>query len=299
MHNIFISYASEDREQAHLLAEAFAARGWSVWWDRHVVPGEAFDTRIEQALDAAHCVVVLWSSASVASEWVKNEAAVGVERGVLVPAMIAAVKLPLEFRRKQTADLSGWQGEAEHAGFVSLCAGVSRVLGEAGPRVESATSRSTAVPAKKADGRGPARLMLIGVVAALLGTLALWLLLQPEHGDVGPHPPGPGRPVSPVAVTEASLAARIAGTYSGEVMADSKGGSRSDVSVTVTAIDGRSVRITSDYPRIPVVDVPLNRAGEHVLSAEGDTALTVDLARQPPQLIYSPHGELSFSGVRR
>ncbi|MBK7849504.1 MAG: hypothetical protein IPJ73_22130 [Zoogloea sp.] len=71
------------------------------------------------------------------------------------------------------------------------------------------------------------------------------------------------------------------------------------MSVTVTALDGRSVRITSDYPRIPVVDVSLTRAGEQVLSADGDTALTVDLARQPPQLIYSPHGELSFSGVRK
>jgi hypothetical protein len=122
MEDIFISYASEDREQARRFAEAFSARGWSVWWDRHIVPGEAFDTRIEQALDAARCVVVLWSASSVASEWVRNEAAVGAERGVLVPAMIEPVKLPLEFRRKQTADLSGWQGEAEHAGFASLCA---------------------------------------------------------------------------------------------------------------------------------------------------------------------------------
>ena len=53
MEDIFISYASEDRERARCLADAFAARGWSVWWDRHIVPGEAFDTRIEQALEAA------------------------------------------------------------------------------------------------------------------------------------------------------------------------------------------------------------------------------------------------------
>jgi hypothetical protein len=298
MEDIFISYASDDRERARLFAEAFAARGWSVWWDRHIVPGEAFDTRIEQALDAARCVVVLWSGASVASEWVKNEAAAGAERGVLVPAMIEPVKLPLEFRRKQTADLSGWQGEAEHAGFVSLCAGVSRVLGEAGQRVEGAASRGAALPVKRREGRRIAWMALLGVGVLLLGTLAVWRLQQSE-GDVGPRPPGPGRPVSAVVATEASLAERIAGTYSGDVMADSKGSSRSDVSVTVTAIDGRSVRITSDYPRIPVVDVPLTRAGEQVLSADGDTALTVDLARQPPQLIYSPHGELSFSGVRR
>ncbi|WP_374478044.1 toll/interleukin-1 receptor domain-containing protein [Zoogloea sp.] len=298
MEDIFISYASEDRERARLFAEAFAARGWSVWWDRHIVPGEAFDTRIEQALDAARCVVVLWSGASVASEWVRNEAAVGAERGVLVPAMIAAVKLPLEFRRKQTADLSDWQGDAAHAGFESLCAGVSRVLGEAGQRVAPAASRGAALPVKRMEGRRIAWMALLGAGVLLLGALGLRWLLH-DGGDVGPRPPGPGRPVETVVAAEASLAARIAGTYRGDVMADSKGSSRSDVSVTVTAIDGRSVRIASDYPRIPVVDVSLTRAGEQVLSADGDTALSVDLARQPPQLIYSPRGELSFSGVRR
>jgi hypothetical protein len=81
MEDIFISYASEDREQARRFAEAFAARGWSVWWDRHIVP-RRLSTRIEQALDAARCVVVLWSASSVASEWVRNEAAVGAEQGV-------------------------------------------------------------------------------------------------------------------------------------------------------------------------------------------------------------------------
>ena len=152
MEDIFISYASEDREQARRFAEAFAARGWSVWWDRHIVPGEAFDTRIEQALDAARCVVVLWSASSVASEWVRNEAAVGAERGVLVPAMIEPVKLPLEFRRKQTADLSGWQGEAEHAGFASLCAGVGRVLSEAGRLADPPLTRRAGGPPKGRAG---------------------------------------------------------------------------------------------------------------------------------------------------
>lgn len=299
MEDIFISYASEDRERARCLADAFAARGWSVWWDRHIVPGEAFDTRIEQALEAARCVVVLWSRSSAASEWVRNEAAVGAERGVLVPAMIEAVKLPLEFRRKQTADLSDWGGEAGHAGFMSLCQGVGRVLGWA-PR--PADSAGMAPPAAKgAGGRDPARFVMLVAGLVLAGGLTWWGL-SPRLGDAPgsvPRSAQPGQPVPASGVAEQSLAARIAGVYFGDVISDSKGSSQSDVRVTVSVVDGRSVRLSSDYARIPVVEVPLSRAGDFVISASGDTPLTVDLAKGAPQLGYSPHGELSFSGVRR
>jgi hypothetical protein len=69
MSDIFISYASADRERARLLADALAQKGWSVWWDRTIPPGEEFDQVIEEALDAAKCVVVLWSKTSTASSW--------------------------------------------------------------------------------------------------------------------------------------------------------------------------------------------------------------------------------------
>lgn len=131
MTDVFISYASEDRARAEMLAGALAALGWSVWWDRKIITGQAFDQAIEHALETASSVVVLWSRHAIASEWVKNEAAVAAERGVLVPGMIESVKLPLEFRRKQTADLTDWQGEASHSGFQALCAGVTAALGGA------------------------------------------------------------------------------------------------------------------------------------------------------------------------
>lgn len=244
MTDIFISYASEDRARAGQFAAAFEARGWAVWWDRRIVPGQAFDAAIEQALEAAKCVVVLWSPDSAASEWVKNEAAVGAERGVLVPAMIAPVKLPLEFRRKQTADLTDWRGAADHPGFASLCAAVEPLLGEA-PCAPVAP-----VPQSASAGEGE------------------W------------------------------SAARIAGVYRGAVVADSKGGSRNGVSVTVEFVDRYTVRLTSDYPRIPAVTVRVSQVGDRVLADGGDTALVVDPTRTPQRLDYSPHGELSFSGVR-
>lgn len=86
MSDIFISYASENREQAHKLASALETLGWSVWWDRHIITGQAYDQVIERELNDAKSVVVLWSGHSIASEWVKNEAAAAAERGVLLPA---------------------------------------------------------------------------------------------------------------------------------------------------------------------------------------------------------------------
>jgi hypothetical protein len=121
MTDIFISYAREDRERARMVAKALQARGWSVWWDRDVKAGQAFDQIIERELETAKSVVVLWSKDSIASDWVKGEAAAAVLRGVLVPALIDNVKLPLEFSRRQTADLIGWEGDISHAGFQALC----------------------------------------------------------------------------------------------------------------------------------------------------------------------------------
>jgi hypothetical protein len=114
MSDIFISYASADRARAKLLAETLVRRGWLVWWDRTIPPGQEYDKVIENALDSAKCVVVLWSSASVASSWVKTEAAEAMRRTILVPALLDPVTIPLEFRRLQAADLSHWRGETSH-----------------------------------------------------------------------------------------------------------------------------------------------------------------------------------------
>ena len=113
-HDVFISYAKGDQSRAVELASALEARGWSVWWDRDIPPGRTFDEVIEEALTQARSVVVLWSAESVKSRWVRAEASSAAERSRLVPALIEPVTIPLEFRRLEAADLTGWHGEGNH-----------------------------------------------------------------------------------------------------------------------------------------------------------------------------------------
>lgn len=129
MSDIFISYARADKERAELIAEAFSRQGWSVWWDREIPPGKSFDETIENALISARCVIVLWSKDSVSSRWVKTEAAEGAARGILVPALIDNVQIPLEFKRIEAADLSEWHGDSAHFEFDQLLKTVAGFLG--------------------------------------------------------------------------------------------------------------------------------------------------------------------------
>jgi adenylate cyclase len=130
--DIFVSYASEDRERVRPLVDALEARGYEVWWDRQIGLGTSFDIEIERALDDSKCVIVVWSEHSVASEWVRNEAAEAHERGIFVPCRIDDVKPPLAYRRSQTADLLKWGGDPGSRQLDPLIEIVGRMIGDEG-----------------------------------------------------------------------------------------------------------------------------------------------------------------------
>ena len=115
---------------AKQLANALAADGWTVWWDRTIPPGSSFDEVIETHLMQARCVVVLWSEAALASNWVKEEAEEGQLRGILIPVLIAAVRPPIGFRRIQAADLTSWKGKPSHEGYQQLLMAIRALLGD-------------------------------------------------------------------------------------------------------------------------------------------------------------------------
>jgi hypothetical protein len=138
MSDIFVSYSSADRERAKSLAVAFAAQGWSVFWDQIISARESFPDVLERELDNTQCVVVLWSQASVKSRWVKEEAFAAAERNILFPALIDDVELPFGFKSIQTIRLVEWQGELAHPEFSRLLRDLAKVIGHRKPRVSIA-----------------------------------------------------------------------------------------------------------------------------------------------------------------
>ena len=130
MADIFLSYANEDRESARALAGVLESAGWTVWWDRRIPAGRTWRSMIEEALKEMHGMVVLWSSNSVESDWVKEEAEEARALGKLIPVLIESVKPPVGFRSIQAADLTEWNGSSNSLGVRQLIADLESLIGK-------------------------------------------------------------------------------------------------------------------------------------------------------------------------
>jgi hypothetical protein len=173
MADIFISYAREDRTAAAALAGALEAHGFDVFWDREIAAGQRFDQVLAAELQAARCVIVLWSEAGVASHWVAEEAGAALEGNRLVPARLQDVEPPLGFTRIHAADLTGWNGDAGDDGFRQLLQDLRGRLG--GAAVAATTTASPAATAADPARRRTTRRILAAFAAA--GTVVVGLLL--------------------------------------------------------------------------------------------------------------------------
>src|SRR5688572_15027489 len=108
MADVFVSYARTDKALVAPLVAAIEGRGWSVWWDPGIAPGQEFDEQIGAEPSNAGAVVVVWTPVSVAARWVRGEAREAADRGILVPARLDAARLPFDVRAIHTIDLDGW-----------------------------------------------------------------------------------------------------------------------------------------------------------------------------------------------
>jgi endonuclease/exonuclease/phosphatase family metal-dependent hydrolase len=111
--DVFLSYAREDGSAAERLYEHLTTLGRSVFLDRRrIEAGTRWEARLRGELNAARCVLVLWSNASLRSDWVREEAELGWARRRLVQALLESVQPPEPFAGLQATDAIGWEGDA-------------------------------------------------------------------------------------------------------------------------------------------------------------------------------------------
>src|SRR5262245_53975913 len=85
MADIFISYSKGSAAQTERLANELRSKGFTVWYDTSLVPGDSFREVIMSELAQARAAIVIWDTASVKSDWVCSEASRARVRRILIP----------------------------------------------------------------------------------------------------------------------------------------------------------------------------------------------------------------------
>ena len=179
MADLFVSYKSEDRDRVAPLVAALEFDGLAVWWDAHLGGGDAWRDTIEDELNAAPCVLVVWSSHSTRREgsFVRDEANRALRRGVYLPVRIDAVDPPLGFGETQALPLIGWKGDRSDPRYAAVLTAARAVI--------AGTARPAHRPATAAPARGPDRRLVVGggaaVAVAAVGAGGWWALHR-GHG---------------------------------------------------------------------------------------------------------------------
>ena len=94
MVDAFISYSKPDAVHTETLSSYLEAHGLTTWWDTGLLPEDEFSVLIKKKIEESKAVVVIWTTHSVRSTWVKAEAALARELGKLVTLCTPS----LEFR---------------------------------------------------------------------------------------------------------------------------------------------------------------------------------------------------------
>jgi hypothetical protein len=121
--DVFISYAKADRPLALKLAAMLEAEGWKTWWDTSLIPGDDFRNEIMTELGRARAVIVIWTDASIKSDWVRSEAGRAQAERKLIPVKLPHLSykdLPPPFDVLHTEDVG--QGDKIKAAVIAQLA---------------------------------------------------------------------------------------------------------------------------------------------------------------------------------
>jgi hypothetical protein len=106
-------------------------------------------------------------------------------------------------------------------------------------------------------------------------------------------------PVVEAKTKKVDLADVVVGLYHGDVMSDARGSSQSDVAISIDKVAPGTVRVTSDYERIPERTFRLTRAMQTIQNQGGEPGevFLYDQSKSPPNLMLTID-DASWSGTR-
>jgi TIR domain-containing protein len=112
MADVFISYSQKAPEPTKVLAEALQVKGYDLWWDQRLAAGDAFDDVIQDQLEDAKAVIVIWTAASVASKYVRREVGIALAWDKLIPVRVTdllSTEIPAPFQMLHTGEVADIQ----------------------------------------------------------------------------------------------------------------------------------------------------------------------------------------------
>jgi len=169
--HVFVSYARPDEKAARAVINILEDAGFTIWWDGLIPGGERFGSKINEALEGAKAVVVLWSKSATESHWVQDEASLGRDRRCLVPLSLDGTQPPLGFRQFQWIDISRGGLKASSPAMQRAVKAVAEAIGR--PEMAAAPRPSPA---------GIDRRILLGAGGAAViagGGFAAWNFVTP------------------------------------------------------------------------------------------------------------------------
>lgn len=170
MADVFISYKREEKPRAELLRTVLESFGYSVWFDVELLSGDDFRSVIRAMIDECSAVVVLWSELAVESPFIRDEADYANSQGKILPACLEPCTLPMGFGGLHSPDLSGFEGDIDHPGFVQLRKSITAKVG-----------RPAVIGAPSAQFEADRAMVRAFQAAAKLQSLDAWKRFQREY----------------------------------------------------------------------------------------------------------------------
>jgi adenylate cyclase len=135
---IFLSYARSAEPVAKTIAGVLRSQGYSLWWDDDLPAHRAYSDVIEERLNSAKAVLVVWSRDGARSEWVRAEADAARHSHKLVQLSMDGVLPPMPFNQIQCPTLCDWAGDTDEPAWRKVESSIAELVH--GERRELATA---------------------------------------------------------------------------------------------------------------------------------------------------------------